>query len=104
VTPRTSSNPRKVSFQDDSESDSLYRPPPAAPVASKQSKWEPLSTLDPSPVADDPFSLGDSDEERESKVKDTKGSDPERVKEATAAAMAEDIGGSKKVEDKLTGK
>ncbi|KAI9771306.1 MAG: ubiquitin-binding protein cue5 [Geoglossum simile] len=100
--PRTSSKPRKVSFQD--ESDSLYRPPPAAPADGKQSKWEPLSTLDPSPVADDPFSLGDSDEEREPKGKDTKGSDPERVKEATAAAMAEDIAGNKKVEDKLTGK
>ncbi|KAI9785726.1 MAG: ubiquitin-binding protein cue5 [Geoglossum umbratile] len=104
VAPRTSSNPRKVSFQDEPESDSLYRAPAAAPVTSKQSKWEPLSTLDPSPVADDPFSLGDSDEERESKGKDTKGDGPDRVKEATAAAMAEDIGGDKKVEDKLTGK
>ncbi|KAH0543850.1 hypothetical protein FGG08_001889 [Glutinoglossum americanum] len=117
VAPRTSSNPRKVSFQDESESDSLYRPPP--PATSKQSKWEPLSTLDPSPVADDPFSLGDSDEERESKSKDTKGGDTEKVEEATAAAMAESIGHDGKLgsqvkpgtagtaeaaEDKLTGK
>ncbi|KAH0565834.1 hypothetical protein GP486_000756 [Trichoglossum hirsutum] len=91
VAPRTSSNPRKVSFQDDTESDSLYRAPPPA-TTSKQSKWEPLSSLDPSPVVDDPFSLGDSDEERDSKSKDAKGDDPERLREATAAAMAEEIG------------
>ncbi|EFQ96735.1 hypothetical protein MGYG_08660 [Nannizzia gypsea CBS 118893] len=45
-------------------------------TASKSSKWQPLSTVEPSPVADnDPFSLGDSDDERESKPKEAKGED-----------------------------
>jgi hypothetical protein len=77
--------------------------------------------VDPSPIGDhDPFSVGDSDED-ESKKKDVKSEDSERLKSMTAAAMAEDIGsGSKKAskpaeksgsgtsdkeaEEKLTGK
>ncbi|RKF63281.1 putative cue domain-containing protein [Erysiphe neolycopersici] len=39
-------------------------------IASKQSKWQPLSTVEPNPVSEtdnDPFSLGDSDDEKETK-------------------------------------
>ena len=54
--------------------------------------------MDPSPVADhDPFSLGDSDDE-EAKKKDVKADDSDRLKQAAAEAMAEDIGGEKKLE------
>lgn len=49
--------------------------------------------MDPSPVADhDPFSLGDSDDD-EAKKKDGKPDDSERLKQAAAGAMSEDIGG-----------
>ncbi|KAI9835596.1 MAG: hypothetical protein M1819_002047 [Sarea resinae] len=63
-------------------------------TAEKASKWQPLTSIDPSPVADDPFSLGDSDDEREAKTKDLKGEDSERLKRAAAEAMNEDIGSS----------
>lgn len=66
---------------------------------SKQSKWQPLSTVDPSPVADgdnDPFSLGDSEDEKESKErvggKEVNMDDAERLKKAAAEAMADSIG------------
>lgn len=50
--------------------------------------------MDPSPVADhDPFSLGDSDDD-EAKRKDGKPDDSERLKQAAAEAMSEDIGGA----------
>lgn len=55
-------------------------------TANKSSKWQPLSTVEPSPVADnDPFSLGDSDDERESKAKDVKGEDAAKKAEKTSA-------------------
>ena len=69
----------------------------------KSSKWQPLSAVEPSPVAEnDPFSLGDSDDEMDTaKSKDSKPDDHERVKEATAKAMAAEIGeGAKSDEGK----
>jgi hypothetical protein len=70
----------------------------------KASKWQPLSPVDPNPIVEnDPFSLGDSDDEREMKDK-TSGSreikmeDTERLKQATADAMADSL-----VEDKSKG-
>jgi len=67
--------------------------------AVKQSKWQPLSAVDPSPVGEadnDPFSLGDSEDEKETKDrvggKEIKTDDAERLKKAAAEAMAEDIG------------
>ncbi|KAK5660771.1 hypothetical protein OQA88_12137 [Cercophora sp. LCS_1] len=67
----------------------------AAPAASgKASKWQPLSTVEPSPIAEnDPFSLGDSDDEREVKdKKDTKLEDQnEALRKATADAMADTL-------------
>ncbi|DAA76312.1 TPA_exp: Uncharacterized protein A8136_0984 [Trichophyton benhamiae CBS 112371] len=54
-------------------------------TANKSSKWQPLSTVEPSPVADnDPFSLGDSDDERESKAKEVKGEDAAKKAEKTS--------------------
>lgn len=58
--------------------------------ASKASKWQPLSSVDPNPIADnDPFSLGDSDDERE--TKDKKPDDQERLRKAAAEAMADSL-------------
>jgi hypothetical protein len=58
--------------------------------ASKASKWQPLSTVEPSPIADnDPFSLGDSDDERE--TKDKKPDDQDRLRKAAAEAMADSL-------------
>jgi len=89
-----------VSFQDGppQEIDDLYRSSPdptKRPLsgAGKQSKWQPLSSVDPSPVADaDPFSLDDSDDEKDAKNKDIKADDTRRLKKAAAEAMADDIG------------
>lgn len=37
----------------------------------KPSKWQPLASVEPSPVVEnDPFSLGDSDDERDGKLKE----------------------------------
>ncbi|PGH06183.1 hypothetical protein GX51_02571 [Blastomyces parvus] len=98
---------RKVSFQEGppEEIHDTYGPGsasdrskqlPSTGGSNKSSKWQPLSTVEPSPVGDnDPFSLGDSDDEREAKSnnKDLKPDEAERVKKATAEAMAGDIGG-----------
>jgi hypothetical protein len=64
---------RKVSFQDGppEEIKDMYgaTPTPPATTTTKSSKWQPLQSVDPSPVTDnDPFSLGDSDEEKDAKV------------------------------------
>jgi len=97
---------RKVSFQDGppEEIRDMYSasPPPGKQAASsnKSSKWQPLSVIDPSPVSPmkdehDPFSLGDSDDEREAKAKEAKSDEAERLQKATSEAMAEDIGTGK---------
>jgi hypothetical protein len=109
--PKTSGEYRKVSFQDVADED-IYssstgaqpsrgaispnrQPSPAAGAGGKNSKWEPLSAVDPAPIGDnDPFSLGDSDDEKE---KDIKASDTERLKKAAAEAMSDEIGGGAKV-------
>lgn len=78
---------RKVSFQDGppEEIRDMYSssPKPATTTVQttgttttgKSSKWQPLSSVEPSPVSDhDPFSLGDSDDEKDAKpitLKDT---------------------------------
>lgn len=92
--------------------DSSPRVPPKdnAPGGGKSSKWQPLSTVEPEPITDnDPFSLGDSDDEKEAKdAKETKPKETkedskddaasktddaaERVKKATAEAMADSLG------------
>jgi hypothetical protein len=81
---------------------------PGPGSAGKTSKWQPLSMVEPSPVAEnDPFSLGDSDDERETKDKAattaapgaTTGAskesktddDAERLRKAAAEAMADSL-------------
>lgn len=67
-------------------------------MTTKPSKWQPLSTVDPSPIGDpdnDPFSLGDSEDEKESKDrvggKEIKQDDAERLKKAAAEAMSDSL-------------
>lgn len=89
---------RKVSFQEgpptDTDNASAKRTPPAG---GKSSKWQPLTTVEPSPVSDnDPFSLGDSDDEKDTKSKDqTTTAESEQIKKATAESMSGEIGSSK---------
>lgn len=63
------------------------------PSTGKASKWQPLSTVEPSPIAEnDPFSLGDSDDERDVKdKKEIKMEDADRLRQATADAMADSL-------------
>jgi hypothetical protein len=101
-----SPNGRKVSFQEGppEEINDIYSAPApnkhTASPGNKPSKWQPLTAVDPSPVGDnDPFSLGDSDDEREVKNKDLRPDEAERLRKATAEAMAEDIGSVSKTGD-----
>ncbi|KAI0882408.1 uncharacterized protein GGS22DRAFT_43525 [Annulohypoxylon maeteangense] len=102
--PSTSPKPegRKVAFKDTVEDIDQYnaspRIPPkdgSTPPPGKQSKWQPLSSVDPNPITDnDPFSLGDSEDEKETKDKSSGGikmDDSERLKQATADAMADSL-------------
>ncbi|KAF9771940.1 hypothetical protein IL306_010409 [Fusarium sp. DS 682] len=99
------SNGRRVGFKEETEEINMYdsspRVPPkdAAPASgTRGSKWQPLSAVEPSPIAEnDPFSLGDSEDEREThqKPKDDKADDSERLKKATAEAMADSLSESK---------
>jgi hypothetical protein len=70
-------------------------PKDAASSGGKPSKWQPLSTVDPSPIADhDPFSLGDSEDEKDAKdkpPKEIKMEDSERLRKAAAEAMADSL-------------
>lgn len=105
-TPARPSDGRKVSFQGGPpEEIGIYGSSPKlgakenAPPSGKQSKWQPLSTVDPSPIGEtdnDPFSLGDSEDEKESKDrvggKEIKMEDTERLKKAAAEAMNDSIG------------
>lgn len=66
----------------------------------KSSKWQPLSTVDPNPINDnDPFSLGDSEDERDARdragSREIKLDDNERLKQAAAEAMADSLVDSK---------
>lgn len=87
----SSSSPdrRKVSFQEGppteiGTSQSASKPAKPAPP-SKPNKWQPLTTVDPSPVGEhDPFSLGDSEDEKDTKPKDRNAiSKGEQSKKAT---------------------
>ncbi|KFY21877.1 hypothetical protein V493_07034 [Pseudogymnoascus sp. VKM F-4281 (FW-2241)] len=94
ATPRSNEGSRKVSFQDGppEEIDVYGGPPPRAakdttPASGKQSKWQPLSSVDPNPVGEgdnDPFSLGDSEDEKEVKAGGKEGKD--EVKKAGGGA------------------
>ncbi|OIW27522.1 hypothetical protein CONLIGDRAFT_645782 [Coniochaeta ligniaria NRRL 30616] len=104
---------RRVAFNDSVEDIDAYNASPRIPPkdaspgpgsAGKTSKWQPLSMVDPSPVAEnDPFSLGDSDDERETKDKTAATAatgagkeaktddDAERLRKAAAEAMADSL-------------
>ncbi|KAI4722326.1 hypothetical protein E4T48_01355 [Aureobasidium sp. EXF-10727] len=62
---------------------------PSPGAASKSAKWQPLTSIAPNPESDenDPFSLGDSDDEKETKTKDTRESDTARLKEAARKSV-----------------
>lgn len=89
---------RKVSFEDrptNISDDDLYRPalsarsvavasPARLPSPATASKWEPLKSVEPAPMDRDPFSLGDSDDEREIP---TKG--PELSKSVSSSGVQE---------------
>ncbi|KAG5816464.1 hypothetical protein H9Q74_006603 [Fusarium xylarioides] len=104
------SNGRRVGFKEETEEINMYdsspRVPPkdAAPGSgTRGSKWQPMSAVEPSPIVEnDPFSLGDSEDEREThqKTKDDKTDDSERLKKATAEAMADSLSESKDTEAK----
>lgn len=81
--------------------DSSPKVPPKDHVptsGTKASKWQPLSSVDPNPIGDnDPFSLGDSEDEKDAKEKpkeppaDPPLDDNERLKKAAAEAMADSL-------------
>lgn len=93
---------RRVGFKDEPEEIKMYDASPklspkgetSAAPAGKASKWQPLSSVEPDPISDnDPFSLGDSEDERETKEKpkESKSDDTERLKQAAAEAMADSL-------------
>lgn len=91
---------RRVAFKETTEDIDAYSAPPktgaraGTPPGNKQSKWQPLSSVDPNPIADnDPFTLGDSEDEREAREKGQgdKGEDGERLRRAAAEAMADSL-------------
>ncbi|XP_044723925.1 CUE domain-containing protein [Hirsutella rhossiliensis] len=97
------SDGRRVAFKGDTEEINMYDASPqmpprdtAATSSAKASKWQPLSAMDPNPIADnDPFSLGDSEDEKDAKdkdkPKDSKADEGERLKQAAAEAMADEL-------------
>ncbi|KUI58738.1 Ankyrin repeat protein nuc-2 [Cytospora mali] len=101
---------RKVAFKDGAEDIDIYSASPknapkdsssAGTPSGKSSKWQPLSSVEPDPIAEnDPFSLGDSDDDKDAKEKPDKGGikmddSEERLRKAAAEAMADSL-----VEDK----
>jgi hypothetical protein len=86
-----------VSFQNGppEEIDDLYSGPPKASKqqtsSGKSSKWQPLSAVEPSPVAEnDPFSLGDSDDDKEMRAKENRSDETEKPTTATAGSVGDD--------------
>ncbi|KAK3078040.1 hypothetical protein LTS18_008591, partial [Coniosporium uncinatum] len=81
------------------EVDALYRQPtpvnrqPSPGVGKSGKKWQPLTSVAPNPENDDdPFSLGDSDDEetKEAKKTDLKAEDTARLKKAASATVEDD--------------
>ncbi|KAG5937875.1 hypothetical protein E4U60_001690 [Claviceps pazoutovae] len=107
--PPRSTSPRqtrehRVGFKEEVEEINMYDASPKVPPkdlpssSGKASKWQPLSAVDPNPITDnDPFSLGDSEDEKEvskeskHKDKDAKTDDADHVKKAAAEAMADSL-------------
>ena len=61
---------------------------PSPSVGTKSKKWQPLTSVAPAPEGDDndPFSLGDSDDEKEEKKQDLRAEDTERLKKAAQSS------------------
>lgn len=89
-TPTTPKSEKRVAFQSN-DSEDIYSASPKASAAQlgsgKQSKWQPLAAVDPTPAEDndnDPFSLGDSEDENPNKDRvggvEVKTSDADRLK------------------------
>ncbi len=111
TSPRTSSEHR-VKFRDQDETIDMYGASPKLPPkdgqaaagsaaaattssGTKASKWQPLSSVDPAPIADtDPFSLGDSEDEKDAPVSSKADSKPDSgaaaAKTSTSSTSAED--------------
>jgi hypothetical protein len=95
ATPRSNDGSRKVSFQDgppeEIEGYGAQRAKEATPASGgKQSKWQPLSSVDPNPVGEgdnDPFSLGDSEDEKEVKKEGKEGKEEVKKEGGEAAAV-----------------
>ncbi|RAQ62629.1 CUE domain protein [Aspergillus flavus] len=102
---------RKVSFQEGPPTeiggslDDGSEPSRHSPAGGKPSKWQPLSTVEPSPVGDhDPFSLGDSEDEKDTRPKDQTPADGgDRIKTATAEAIAGELPSASKANQKADG-
>lgn len=100
-----SSDGRKVSFRDGAEEIDVYGATPNEEAKPKSSKWQPLSSIDPNPINEnDPFSLGDSEDEREAKERsgsrgEIKMDDNDRLKQAAAEAMADELAPSNKPQE-----
>ncbi|KAL4930071.1 uncharacterized protein BDV17DRAFT_259774 [Aspergillus undulatus] len=83
---------RKVSFQEGPPTEignirDASEPAKRSPARGKPSKWQPLSTVEPSPIGEnDPFSLGDSDDEKDTKAKDVTTTAQKATTEAAAGA------------------
>lgn len=67
---------------------------PAPGSAAKSAKWQPLTSVAPNPEAEenDPFSLGDSDDEKDSKSKDLREADSARLKKAARDSISGESG------------
>lgn len=102
---------RKVAFKDGAEEIDIYNASPKnTPKDIKASKWQPLSSVEPSPIADnDPFSLGDSDDDKDAtkdKPADSKSGikmddSEERLRKAAAEAMADSLVDDKAKKDEV---
>ena len=95
-----------MAFKDGAEEIDIYSASPknaprdsssAGTPGGKSSKWQPLSSIEPSPIAEnDPFSLGDSDDDKDAKDKPDKGGikmddSEERLRQAAAEAMSDSL-------------
>ncbi|GAB1209015.1 hypothetical protein APSETT445_007780 [Aspergillus pseudonomiae] len=108
---RDTEDRRKVSFQEGPPTEiggNLYDASESSrfsPAGGKPSKWQPLSTVEPSPVGDhDPFSLGDSEDEKDTKPKDQTPADGgDRIKTATAEAISGELPSASKADKKADG-
>lgn len=97
-----------MSFQEGppTEISNIYdasEPSKRSSTGGKPSKWQPLSTVEPSPVGDhDPFSLGDSEDEKDTKPKDPPAADEaDRTKKDTSEGMTGELGSASKDGQKM---